>query len=126
MNPSKNYPNFFFYSIFRMTRALRKAPRELLSSTTDDFVNACSQKFLLQNNTQLQPNRSTREKGESESERPLVLLNPILCLCLFERMAVLQSHRAEMLSIAMAVVAIGVGTAYYFYVTRKPKGPFFS
>ncbi|KAM5584837.1 hypothetical protein ABKV19_004277 [Rosa sericea] len=37
-------------------------------------------------------------------------------------MAVLQSHRAEMLSIAVAVVAIGVGTAYYFYVTRKPKG----
>ncbi|CAB4283137.1 unnamed protein product [Prunus armeniaca] len=37
-------------------------------------------------------------------------------------MDVLQSHRAEMLTIAMAVVAIGVGTAYYFYVTKKPKG----
>ncbi|KAK2640970.1 hypothetical protein Ddye_022733 [Dipteronia dyeriana] len=34
----------------------------------------------------------------------------------------LQSHRMEMLSIAVALVAIGAGTAYYFYVTRKPKG----
>ncbi|PQQ14072.1 NADH--cytochrome b5 reductase 1-like [Prunus yedoensis var. nudiflora] len=37
-------------------------------------------------------------------------------------MDVLQSHRAEMLTIAMAVVAISVGTAYYFYVTKKTKG----
>ncbi|KAL6276748.1 hypothetical protein ACE6H2_020349 [Prunus campanulata] len=37
-------------------------------------------------------------------------------------MDVLQSHRAEMLTIAVAVVAIGVGTAYCFYVTKKPKG----
>ncbi|KAI9194910.1 hypothetical protein LWI28_010089 [Acer negundo] len=33
-----------------------------------------------------------------------------------------QSRRMEMLSIAVALVAIGAGTAYYFYVTRKPKG----
>ncbi|XP_031273832.1 NADH--cytochrome b5 reductase 1-like [Pistacia vera] len=39
-------------------------------------------------------------------------------------MDALQSHRVEMLSIAVALVAIGAGTAYYFYVTRtkKPKG----
>ncbi|KAJ0083868.1 hypothetical protein Patl1_30143 [Pistacia atlantica] len=38
-------------------------------------------------------------------------------------MDALQSHRVEMLSIAVALVAIGAGTAYYFYVTRtkKPK-----
>ncbi|KAL3752250.1 hypothetical protein ACJRO7_012975 [Eucalyptus globulus] len=35
----------------------------------------------------------------------------------------LQSHRVEMLSIAVALVAVGAGTAYYFYLQRKPKGP---
>ncbi|KAJ7964843.1 NADH-cytochrome b5 reductase [Quillaja saponaria] len=34
----------------------------------------------------------------------------------------LQSHRAEMLSMGMALVAIVGSTAYYFYVTKKPKG----
>lgn len=34
----------------------------------------------------------------------------------------LQSHRVEMLSIAVALVAIGAGTAYYFYLQKKPKG----
>ncbi|OWM73592.1 NADH--cytochrome b5 reductase 1-like [Punica granatum] len=34
----------------------------------------------------------------------------------------LQSHRAEMISIAVALVAIGAGTAYYFYIHKKPKG----
>ncbi|KAG8655595.1 hypothetical protein MANES_04G055700v8 [Manihot esculenta] len=35
----------------------------------------------------------------------------------------LQSHRAEMISIAVALLAIGAGTAYYFYITtKKPKG----
>lgn len=33
-----------------------------------------------------------------------------------------HSHRVEMLSIAVALLAIGAGTAYYFYITRKPKG----
>ncbi|XP_015873361.1 NADH--cytochrome b5 reductase 1 [Ziziphus jujuba] len=37
-------------------------------------------------------------------------------------MDALQSHRVEMLSIAVALVAIGAATAYYFYVTKKPKG----
>lgn len=43
-------------------------------------------------------------------------------------MDALQSHRVEMLSIAVALVAIGAGTAYYFYVTRpkKPKGFIFT
>lgn len=38
-------------------------------------------------------------------------------------MDISQSHRVEMvrLSIAVALVAIGAGTAYYFYVTKKPK-----
>ncbi|KAI4383722.1 hypothetical protein MLD38_009527 [Melastoma candidum] len=31
-------------------------------------------------------------------------------------------HRAEMISIAVALVAISAGTAYYFYYVRKPKG----
>ncbi|WCJ41555.1 NADH:cytochrome B5 reductase 1 [Euphorbia peplus] len=31
----------------------------------------------------------------------------------------LRSHRAEMISIAVALVAIGAGTAYYFYLTKK-------
>ncbi|KAJ6346386.1 hypothetical protein OIU78_008930 [Salix suchowensis] len=34
----------------------------------------------------------------------------------------LQSHRVEMISIAVALVAIGAGTAFYFYITKKPKG----
>ncbi|KAL5763610.1 hypothetical protein ACOSP7_015961 [Xanthoceras sorbifolium] len=34
----------------------------------------------------------------------------------------LQAHRMEMVSIAVALLAIGAGTAYYFYITRKPKG----
>lgn len=38
----------------------------------------------------------------------------------------LQSHRVEMLSLAVALVAIGAGTAYYFYIHRKPKGTFYS
>lgn len=33
-----------------------------------------------------------------------------------------HSHRIEMLSMAVALLAIGAGTAYYFYITRKPKG----
>ncbi|KAH9619315.1 hypothetical protein KSS87_004050 [Heliosperma pusillum] len=33
----------------------------------------------------------------------------------------LQYHRTGMLSIAVALVAISVGTAYYFYLSRKPK-----
>ncbi|KAK9280002.1 hypothetical protein L1049_013686 [Liquidambar formosana] len=37
-------------------------------------------------------------------------------------MDVLQSHRVEMLGIAVAVVAIAAGSAYYFYFTKKPKG----
>uniref|UniRef100_A0A3N7FJC2 Uncharacterized protein n=2 Tax=Saliceae TaxID=238069 RepID=A0A3N7FJC2_POPTR len=32
----------------------------------------------------------------------------------------LQSHRVEMISIAVALVAIGAGTAFYFYITKKP------
>ncbi|XP_070664069.1 NADH--cytochrome b5 reductase 1-like isoform X1 [Malus domestica] len=36
-------------------------------------------------------------------------------------MELLQRHRAETVSIAMAVVVIGVGTAYYFYITNKTK-----
>ncbi|KAL9391082.1 hypothetical protein Peur_015002 [Populus x canadensis] len=34
----------------------------------------------------------------------------------------LQSHRAEMIGIAVALVAIGASTAFYFYITKKPKG----
>lgn len=37
-------------------------------------------------------------------------------------MDLLQSHRVEMLSVAVALVAIGVGSAYYYYLTKKPKG----
>jgi len=37
----------------------------------------------------------------------------------------LQSHRVEMISIAVALVAIGAGTAFYFYITKKPKGIIF-
>ncbi|KAL2927699.1 NADH--cytochrome b5 reductase 1 [Bienertia sinuspersici] len=33
----------------------------------------------------------------------------------------LQSHQKEMMSIAVAFVAIGVGTAYYFYHSKKSK-----
>ncbi|KHN26281.1 NADH--cytochrome b5 reductase 1-like isoform X2 [Glycine soja] len=33
-----------------------------------------------------------------------------------------QSHRVEMISMAVALVAIVGGTAYYYYVTKKPKG----
>ncbi|CAI0452290.1 unnamed protein product [Linum tenue] len=36
-------------------------------------------------------------------------------------MDALQSRRIEAISIAVAVVAIGAGTAYYLYITRKPK-----
>ncbi|KAL8129991.1 hypothetical protein V2J09_019146 [Rumex salicifolius] len=32
-----------------------------------------------------------------------------------------QSHKVEMLSIAVALVAIGAGTAYYLYITTKSK-----
>ncbi|KAL7202905.1 hypothetical protein ACSBR1_034375 [Camellia fascicularis] len=41
------------------------------------------------------------------------------------RMEVLQSHRVElMVGIAFALVAVGAGTAYYFYLSNKnkPKG----
>jgi hypothetical protein len=38
------------------------------------------------------------------------------------KMELLQSHRAEMISIAVALVAIVGGSAYYYYLTRKPKG----
>lgn len=38
-----------------------------------------------------------------------------------EAMDGLQSHRAEMIAIGVAFVAIGVGTAYYYYLSRKPK-----
>ncbi|KAL9235385.1 hypothetical protein vseg_010146 [Gypsophila vaccaria] len=31
------------------------------------------------------------------------------------------SHRTDMLSIAVALVALGVGTAYYFYALKRPK-----
>ncbi|KAK4762967.1 hypothetical protein SAY86_008735 [Trapa natans] len=34
----------------------------------------------------------------------------------------LQSHRVEMLSLAVALIAVGAGTAYYFYIQKKPKG----
>ncbi|KAK7306726.1 hypothetical protein VNO77_44681 [Canavalia gladiata] len=34
----------------------------------------------------------------------------------------LQRHRVEMMSMAVALVAIFAGTAYYYYVTKKPKG----
>ncbi|KAF3454112.1 hypothetical protein FNV43_RR04559 [Rhamnella rubrinervis] len=37
-------------------------------------------------------------------------------------MDTLQSHRVEMLSIAIAFVAIGAASAYYVYINRKPKG----
>ncbi|KAE8037680.1 hypothetical protein FH972_010247 [Carpinus fangiana] len=37
-------------------------------------------------------------------------------------MELLQSHRAEMISIAVALAAIVGGSAYYYYLTRKPKG----
>ncbi|GAB2274488.1 NADH-cytochrome b5 reductase [Dionaea muscipula] len=37
-------------------------------------------------------------------------------------MEYLRSHRVEVLSIAVALVAIGAGTAYYLYLTKKPKG----
>ncbi|KAJ4724599.1 NADH-cytochrome b5 reductase [Melia azedarach] len=37
-------------------------------------------------------------------------------------MEVLHSHRVGMLSIAVALVAIGAGTAYYLYITKKSKG----
>lgn len=33
----------------------------------------------------------------------------------------MQSHRAEILSIAVALVAVGAGTAYYLYLSKKPK-----
>ncbi|GMG98372.1 hypothetical protein Nepgr_000212 [Nepenthes gracilis] len=37
-------------------------------------------------------------------------------------MDALQAHRAEILTIAVALIAIGAGTAYYLYITKKPKG----
>ncbi|CBI24351.3 hypothetical protein VitviT2T_008713 [Vitis vinifera] len=37
-------------------------------------------------------------------------------------MELLHSHRVEVLSIAVALAAIGAGTAYYFYFIKKPKG----
>ncbi|XP_054797712.1 NADH--cytochrome b5 reductase 1-like [Prosopis cineraria] len=37
-------------------------------------------------------------------------------------MEFLHTHRAEMISMAVALVAIMGGTAYYYYVTKKPKG----
>ncbi|KAK4279232.1 hypothetical protein QN277_016965 [Acacia crassicarpa] len=33
-----------------------------------------------------------------------------------------HTHRTEMISMAVALVAIIGGTAYYYYVTKKPKG----
>lgn len=66
----------------------------------------------------------TEKRGSGSANHSFWILSVSVSgseLC-FRRMDVLQSHRAEMLTIAMAVVAIGVGTAYYFYVTKKPKG----
>ena len=40
-------------------------------------------------------------------------------------MELLQSHRAEMITIAVALVAVVGATAYYYYLTKKPKGHFF-
>ncbi|XP_028758036.1 NADH--cytochrome b5 reductase 1 [Neltuma alba] len=37
-------------------------------------------------------------------------------------MEFLHTHRAETISMAVALVAIIGGTAYYYYVTKKPKG----
>lgn len=37
-------------------------------------------------------------------------------------MELLQSHRAEMITIAVALVAVVGATAYYYYLTKKPKG----
>lgn len=37
----------------------------------------------------------------------------------------LQSHRVEIVSIAVALAAIGAATAYYLYFTKKPKGCLF-
>lgn len=39
-----------------------------------------------------------------------------------QKMEFSQSHRVEMISMAVALVAIVGGTAYYYYVTKKPKG----
>lgn len=36
-------------------------------------------------------------------------------------MELAQSHRAEMISIAVAVVAVGAAAAYYYYITKKSK-----
>ncbi|CAK9314085.1 unnamed protein product [Citrullus colocynthis] len=38
--------------------------------------------------------------------------------------SLVPSHRPELLTVAVAVVAVGVATAYYFYITKKskPKG----
>ncbi|CAM8886764.1 hypothetical protein QQ045_025063 [Rhodiola kirilowii] len=33
-----------------------------------------------------------------------------------------QSHRKEMIAMAVALAAVGAGTAYYLYINRKPKG----
>lgn len=40
-------------------------------------------------------------------------------------MELVQSHRAEMITIAVALVAVVGATAYYYYLTKKPKGHFF-
>lgn len=34
----------------------------------------------------------------------------------------LQAHRIELTAIAVALVAVGAGAAYYFYLNKKPKG----
>ncbi|XVF69352.1 hypothetical protein PTKIN_Ptkin11bG0074500 [Pterospermum kingtungense] len=33
-----------------------------------------------------------------------------------------QTHKVQIISIAVAVAAVGVASAYYLYVTKKPKG----
>ena len=40
-------------------------------------------------------------------------------------MEILQLHRAEMIGMAVALVAIGASTTFYFYITKKPKGIYF-
>ncbi|XP_057971377.1 NADH--cytochrome b5 reductase 1-like isoform X1 [Malania oleifera] len=37
-------------------------------------------------------------------------------------MEFMQSHKVEMLGIAVALVAVGATTAFYLYLTKKPKG----
>lgn len=36
-----------------------------------------------------------------------------------------QSQKVQIVSIAVAVAAIGAATAYYLYSTKKPKGTIF-